>query len=546
VTINTLTVLTSRHSIFTLKNGFGTSASQATETQPHDVLPQALNDFKAGLTADELHRFQQIIGSNAAAPDASSVMLLVSQIDAEKAGKFSRCIGPRLTPFLEVVEQFSSIVQTFVSSNPTIAALIWGGVKVALLITSNFSGYFEKLADVFVDLGRSFPQFKEFASLYSTSKRLQDALCLYFATVVHLCSKSLQASRRSAFIHFTKAAIVPFEREFGPLQSELGKLCQNVRNEITLAASTLQIQEARLQTLERDDSSIFRSRLLKLDADARKELEDLRLWRTQEEARRLRKEIKNNLCLLDHTSAWKRARKQCLQGTTTWLKTKDHFLRWYEKASPSSVLWFSGNIGTGKTIVSSSVIAHLHLDRSPSDVVSYFFCRGEETASLFARNIIGSIARQALDQIIERLPSDALRLLHEETSSLDIDGVVSFVTERLEINKTYYIVLDGVNKCDYEQLHATLEALKSLLRNSPKNRQIKFFVAGRSEIGQMIRTYLEPSYHIHLTGADNNQDIVRFVEATLDRKLELGELLLLDPELIIKIEEFLVAGSDGM
>ena len=43
-------------------------------------------------------------------------------------------MGPRLITFLESVQQFSGIVDVFVSSNPQMAALVWGGVKFALLV----------------------------------------------------------------------------------------------------------------------------------------------------------------------------------------------------------------------------------------------------------------------------------------------------------------------------------------------------------------------------------------------------------------------------
>jgi hypothetical protein len=92
---------------------------QLANVNPSTALLQATNDFKSSLTIDELQRFTKVLGPDARASDASSAMLLTSEIDAENAEKFSRYFGPRLMPLLEVVEQFSGIVETFVLSPGT-------------------------------------------------------------------------------------------------------------------------------------------------------------------------------------------------------------------------------------------------------------------------------------------------------------------------------------------------------------------------------------------------------------------------------------------
>lgn len=71
----------------------------------------------------------------AAVPDAAAVIKFTEELDSENAKRRTRCVATRMFTILESVQQFSAIVDTFVSSNPKIAALVWGSVKLALLVS---------------------------------------------------------------------------------------------------------------------------------------------------------------------------------------------------------------------------------------------------------------------------------------------------------------------------------------------------------------------------------------------------------------------------
>ena len=137
------------------------------DIRPERALSVALDDFRSILT-DE----QQVQFVATSTPDASAAEKLATEIDRENASRTGRCLGVRLLSFLESVNQFSSIVNTFINSNPQVAALIWGGVKLTLLVVNNFAMYFDKLSNIFMQIGRTCPRFAEFGALYITSSRL--------------------------------------------------------------------------------------------------------------------------------------------------------------------------------------------------------------------------------------------------------------------------------------------------------------------------------------------------------------------------------------
>lgn len=83
-------------------------------------------------------------------PDAAVVMGFTTTLDQKNAERRSRCVATRVHTVLESVQRFSAVVDTFVLSNPKIALLIWGSVKLAPLVCL-FAIGFKKITDVVID-----------------------------------------------------------------------------------------------------------------------------------------------------------------------------------------------------------------------------------------------------------------------------------------------------------------------------------------------------------------------------------------------------------
>ena len=97
--------------------------------EPEIKLTQALADYEKILSDDDRSQLH-----NQGIPDAMAAINFTTLIDRECNIRRRRCMGPRLITFLESIQQFSKVVDTFVSSHPEVAALVWGGVKLTLLV----------------------------------------------------------------------------------------------------------------------------------------------------------------------------------------------------------------------------------------------------------------------------------------------------------------------------------------------------------------------------------------------------------------------------
>jgi hypothetical protein len=94
------------------------------------TLEAAVSDFQAVLTPAQK---AQLLASSTK-PDATAILSFTAEVDRVNAHRRSRCVSSRLFGVLQSVQDFSNIVDTFVSSNPNIAALVWGSLKFTILV----------------------------------------------------------------------------------------------------------------------------------------------------------------------------------------------------------------------------------------------------------------------------------------------------------------------------------------------------------------------------------------------------------------------------
>lgn len=103
--------------------------ANAQRLKPEASLLQALHDFEQILSDEQRRRFR-----SEGFPNAAAAMEVTARIDQECSQKRRQCMGPRVMTVLESVQQFSAAADTFVSAHPEVAALVWGGVKLTLLV----------------------------------------------------------------------------------------------------------------------------------------------------------------------------------------------------------------------------------------------------------------------------------------------------------------------------------------------------------------------------------------------------------------------------
>ena len=111
--------------------------ANASPVKPEIRLAQAISQLEADLSSEQKATFYTYRSqSRDSPPNPSDVMQLTAEIDRRASGKIGgRCFGPRLTFFLQAVQQFAALGDIIIGgSQNLIACGIWSIVRISLLV----------------------------------------------------------------------------------------------------------------------------------------------------------------------------------------------------------------------------------------------------------------------------------------------------------------------------------------------------------------------------------------------------------------------------
>ncbi|KAI4231759.1 MAG: hypothetical protein LQ349_005400, partial [Xanthoria aureola] len=462
---------------------------------PDVKLDQALVDYEKVLSDDERVQLRA-----EGAPDTMAAVAFTALIDKECSKGRRQCMGPRLITFLESVQQFSGVIDTFVSSHPEFAALI----------ANNFSSYFDQLSTLLMNLGRQCPRISTLGSLYP-SVGLQRALCDYYAAIVRLCKHIVQFLRKPAYTRILQPS---FDHEIGPLEREITKCCQEVKDEAALESNQAQKQESDLQAQERVEAGEHRRSLVKWISKNDTEEKSRRLAVDLRRLKKLKLQALESLSTYDHWRTYKQHRKEWIPDTSEWILENSEFKSW--KKGTWKGFWCSGK------------------------VTGFFFCRFDDQESLKATTIIGSIAKQ----LVYDLPEDKFRNFSRETPILE------FLKRTLSDTRQYFIILDGLDECNEEQIRETCGILHGLL--SLPHLNIKLFWCSRPNVMDWLPPRLQSQKYINLESVESQghiaSDIGKLIHSRLEEWLDgdSPQLRIGDPTLPLIIVQCLENEAQGI
>ncbi|THX74208.1 hypothetical protein D6D05_07076 [Aureobasidium pullulans] len=360
-----------------------------------DALNDALRSFQDSLDPEQKTKFLII----KAVPDAHAVAEFTHQLDQENAKRQSRCVSARISPLLESIQQFSGIVETFVSSHPQIAALIWGSIKLVLQIASNFTAYFDDLSGLLMIIGKRCPRFHEYQKLYGHSTGLQKALCDFYAAI----SKERDAAERhrlGTILHRKEQARVEADR-----------------------ITQMQLERRRIQQASKLEQ----------------------------------------LCDHNHEIAYWRARTQRHGSTGQWLTRTDQFVQWSVGDNSgvfwcTGKLGSGKTVMTGYIVQEMSAKSSPGTEK-----LAYFFCQHDNEASLQATTILKSIIKQCLDQDEKLYDANAFAIDALLESPNDLDGLEAFLSKLVSGLSRIVIIFDGIDECSNKEMKTTLKSLRELV-----------------------------------------------------------------------------------
>ncbi|KAF7508070.1 hypothetical protein GJ744_009652 [Endocarpon pusillum] len=516
----------------------------------HSELAIALSEFQQILSPDQT---AQLASFSNNAPTAEDVVRLTDNMIQANAGRKSRLFAHRVQGLLDSVQQYCSIVDTCAGPNQ-IAALVWGSIKLVLLVLSNFAEYFDKLSERVAQLSNYCPRLSEYKKLFPASARLQQALSDFYAIVVVFCSKALRVVQEKGIKRFSKSIWKSFKVEFKEIEESLSAAKDEVMEELQLVSEQetqgfrrlliTEVEENRTlrqnQVAEIQENKYFRSQqtLALQQTEARQIQKILK----EEERRKIRllRQIPN----YDYTTSLHRAQALRCEGTSHWLLNRSEFRFWIDQIDLKH-LWCYGIPGCGKTVLMGYVINHLKTTFSARDdtVVIYYFFDSSNKKSLEMSTFLRCILHQAIRP--EFLLPDSQRRL--ESLFVDwMDQAEPAVSELIKLFihfyrkfKNAFLLIDGLDEAD----ESDQRNVKSFLKEVQMVDGARILAITHADM-DMAKVFSR-SRALQIKSEDLKDDIELFVQWQIDKHSQ-EELSICSPSLLDKIKQALISGAEGM
>ncbi|KAK2697319.1 hypothetical protein QWA68_003700 [Fusarium oxysporum] len=519
-----------------------TRSSQVVATVPgkgDQILQNAIDSFRTVLTPEQLAEFNSI----QSVPDTDAVLIFTAELDLRRRSQKGKSIASRLFPVLQAVHNFTAVIDTFISSNPTIAALVWGSVKLTMQIMLNAASYYEAFAELFMNLGTICPRFEQYQALFPNSERLQTALCNFNASIIRCCQHVIDMPKSgsgwtSPLNPLNASFWQSFQQAFESNLQELRDYSKNVKEEIRLAQAQSEYRNRELQRIEQDQAEKSRLSLGRFMSRTRDDFDTMR----QSQVLR-NQQLENSLSSHDYLKPLKQARQKRYPQSADWIFDTGEFKRWAE-GTAARFLWCSGKMGSGKTILAASVIDYLLTKPSQAGSrVTFFFSRFDESESLTAETTLRAIAKQL---IYPRDISDYIKQALEKVQNANGE-VLSQVSELFihllsKGSRTTWIILDGLDEFPRDERRKLIDVLGSILLVP----EVKMFATGRDQADSILARANPGLERLSMNCPLGKSGMEELVNQAVQNCLDAEELLVSDKELIAEIKNTLTQNANGM
>ncbi|KIK75548.1 hypothetical protein PAXRUDRAFT_484931 [Paxillus rubicundulus Ve08.2h10] len=220
----------------------------------------------------------------------------------------------------------------------------------------------------------------------------------------------------------------------------------------------------------------------------------------------------------------KSARDIFVEGTGSWFRTDERFLKWLREPG---TLRISGGPGFGKTVLFSTTVEGVREHTGPrgsSCGFAYFYFDGRESGSTLQK--FETLLRSFLAQLCFNQPEipDAMKRLYDVDGKDHPEPTVSQLRTTLgEVVKGFddvYILIDALDECDSQA--GLLDWMNSLQSTTPG---LHLFATSRPE--RIIEEFMSNSRHVHISLSSEllDGDITTYIDQHVEASNDLKSLM---------------------
>ncbi|KAI5867325.1 NACHT domain protein [Durotheca rogersii] len=406
------------------------------------VFQDVMRDFRAELDDEQVYRDILQTTTIDQVHDAAENI----QKEQAKSGHLRHL--SKISPYLDRLAEYATVVEIFVQAKPDVLALIWGPIKLLLQWTSALRTSYDAIVNTMAEIGELLPEFKRALTIFNQNSVLKDVMALFFRDLLDFYLVALRFFKLPRWKYLFESLWPRHRDRIKVVMGHVQNHARLMRIEVGLE-HIQQEHEARRRALEHFEK-------------------DEKFRRTQEFHC-----IKTDIAPQSYDDKLDGLRARICQGTGHWLLQEEAYKKWLETAAePPRTLWLQGIPGAGKTYLTSTVIDKV---RSLGHTAFVFLSYKQDQRATAISVLHSFIFRLASGE--EDLQTVVCQSCSEE-SKRSLQGAAALLTTVLSCTGPAYLIVDGLDEMDEEERGILLPQLLSIIKSS---HEAKLFVSSRAE-----------------------------------------------------------------
>ncbi|KAI0099457.1 WD40 repeat-like protein [Daldinia grandis] len=454
-----------------------------------------------------LDRFKQSISPDLAKDFSICSLSHVQQVCKEIQQKHGnegklRYMG-RLRGFIEAMEQFGKVIEIFVNASE-IVCFIWRPIKFILLAASTHLDSFDRLLDVYAQIGDAIPGLQRYEATFIEHPPLATVLEDYYSDILQFHRIALSVFKRPTWKDMYHSLWKTFDSKFSPILHSLCKRRELLESEKSSAA----LYE--IQRLRKDISTTHK--------ECRQQIDEERRKNHKAQISHIKERLEAPNYGVDQEMATENI---LIDGSGDWIFKNNEFQAWRSPVLGHSVLYINGIPGAGKTTLVSSVIRKLLDDKHSATVsyyVAYFYFKHQQPG----KKSHNSLLRSILDQLIIQDPAMSDHMFKKisvmDSPSLRLTKTLeALVKEALGCHQISYIVVDGLDESTPKEAERSVEWLLSLVKGRSRNTTTSLRILFCGQRDGVLDNLLADEPSISLESSAHTEDIKGYCSRFCER-----------------------------
>ncbi|RFU72758.1 ankyrin repeat-containing [Trichoderma arundinaceum] len=255
----------------------------------------------------------------------------------------------------------------------------------------------------------------------------------------------------------------------------------------------------------------------------------------------------------DHKKIHRKLSQKRLIGTTQWFLNHPDFQAWFTEKKVSS-LWCSGKIGSGKTMIATSVVeAAKSRFPEPQSPTVYFYCDYGHYGKIDASYIVCSFIRQICEFLYQtsghypdEVVQDLRKFFGPRRTRPDFDDLQEIFTRLFHAAPDTIYIVDGIDALREDHAKRLLTFIQRLFCSSDLLKGSRILLLSRDQVPGYINidTFMRGIRRIS-TSRNVMQDIETYIETSIADKMMYRKLTS-DDSLLEEIKLILLTDSSDM